>query len=90
MADVEPGVRVVRVEFAEDRPLADAVAAAERGDDVVVTRAGSVVAEVRAAAPAKQPPHDLEALRRLRILAKPLQVTDSAALTRQMRDDDEH
>lgn len=79
-----------RIEFSESRSLSDAVAAAERGDEVVVVRAGSVVAEVRATTEAKRPLYDLVALRSVRDLAKPLQIEDSALLIREMRDADDN
>lgn len=79
-----------RIEFSESRSLSDAVAAAERGDQVVVVRAGLVVAEVRATTQTRPPLHDLDALRRVRDLARPLQIDDSAVLIREMRDADDH
>ncbi len=80
-----------RIDLSDDRSLADAIEAAERGDQVMITRAGKVVAEVKTAPLSPrtdQSRHD--ALQRLRAIASPLRVADATLLVREMRDADDH
>ena len=78
-----------RIDISEDRRMADIVAAVERGEEVVIVRDGTVVAEVRAAEMPKRRNFDMAALEDLRARF-PLRIDDPTALIREMRDADDH
>ncbi len=70
--------------------LSDLIARAEKGEEVVITRHGAPVAEIRAVQPAAKAPRrmtqaDLDWLDAHRIQLKP-GAPDSVTLIRQMRD----
>lgn len=82
-----------RYEVPQDRAanLADLVERAERGEEVVITREGKVVAEITPAKPsrsraARPQPFDMDALNRLRARIK-LTPANGPAIVREMRDE---
>lgn len=66
------------------------VEAAERGDEVVLTRDGKAVATIQAAHPAEAGSLDPLALDRLRTSLQELRMSDGAALIRELRDASDH
>jgi prevent-host-death family protein len=71
--------------------LSDLIARAERGEEVVITRHGQPVAELKPVTPARAGPRpmtqaDLDWLDSVRIKLKP-GALDSVSLIRQMRDE---
>ena len=82
-----------RYDIGDDERLASLVARVTAGDEVVLTRAGEVVARVVTASngDAAQPGIDLAELARIRCRVPPgMRVHDAAALIRDMRDADIH
>ena len=80
-----------RVDVSESPWLSALVDAAERGDEVVLVRAGRVVAELKASEPGVRQQADRHAaLLALRAAAAPLRVSDATLLIREMRDADRH
>lgn len=73
---------------ADNRHIADVIAAVDRGEDVVIVRDGAVVAEVRPAG--TQPRHnfDMSASKALRARF-PIRIADGGALVRELRDADD-
>jgi antitoxin (DNA-binding transcriptional repressor) of toxin-antitoxin stability system len=76
-----------RIEIPMEGDVARWVEAAQRGDEVVFTHEGEVLASVTPRARFK---HDRDALAAMRDAAKPLLVNDATLLVREMRDMDDH
>ena len=81
-----------RIEIPEDDRISAWVEAVERGDEVVVTRDGTVVAEIKTPAdrPKPRPVFDPVKLAALHATLGPLAGGDVTRLVREMRDADDH
>lgn len=78
-----------RIDISEDRRMADLVAAVERGEEVVIVREGTVVAEVRSTEPPRK--FDMAALERFHAEHPMPRFEQSwGDLIRKMRDEDDH
>lgn len=87
-----------RIDISDDRRVADLVEAVERGDEVVIVRDGTIVAEVRIPMPGEvqvEPPPgetgmiDLDSIRGLHARFPSLRIDSAAKLIREMRDEDD-